>query len=103
MGRSHSQQATAKIHESPHSTANWGNTEWRLGIHTTAQCSPMEGALHAVEGRIWLLRHPPSNVCQPAVDEGVGTGGHQGLAPMRDGAHGLQHGQQGGVLVHGLG
>ena len=63
----------------------------------------MQGALHAVEGCVGLLWHPAGNVCKPAVDQGVGAGSTQHLATLCNGAHGLQDGQQGWVLVHWLG
>lgn len=63
----------------------------------------MKSALHAVEGRIGLLRNSASYVCEPAVDQSVGAGGTQHLTALCNGCHGLQNGQQCRVLVNRLG
>lgn len=64
---------------------------------------PMKGTLHAVERSIGLLRDSASDVCQPAVDKSVCTGRTEHLTTLSNGAHCLQNGQQGRVLVNWLG
>ena len=64
---------------------------------------PMKSALHAVEGRIGLLRNSASYVGKPAVDQTIGAGGTQHLTALCNSCHGLEDRQQCRVLVDRLG